>query len=80
MSQVPAQVPTVTIDGVDYEVEKLSPAVRSLLSFYQTWSGELAAARLEVAKLEAALRQLSTEIIATVRGEGAGAEGDAAQG
>ncbi len=64
-----SQVPTVTIDGVEYEVEKLSPAARSLISFYQTWSGELASARLEVAKLEAALRQLSSEIIAVVKSD-----------
>jgi len=63
-------VPTVLIDGTDYEIEKLSPAARTLISFYQTWSNELAVARLEVAKLEAALRQLSTEIISTVKSDG----------
>lgn len=67
MTQQTQAVSTVTIDGNDYEIEKLSPAARALLSFYQTWSNELASARLEVAKLEAALRQLSTEIIATVK-------------
>lgn len=71
MTQQAQAVSTVTIDGVDYEIEKLSPAVRALLGFYQTWSGELAAARLEVAKLEAALRQLSAEIIsASKAGDG----------
>jgi|GEM_PF-1032631 len=64
------KVPTVMIDGTDYEIDKLTPAARTLISFYQTWSNELAVARLEVAKLEAALRQLSTEIISTVKSEG----------
>jgi len=63
------KVPTVMIDGTDYEIDKLTPAARTLISFYQTWSNELAVARLEVAKLEAALRQLSTEIT-TVKSEG----------
>lgn len=61
----------ITIDGVEYEVDKLSQKTRSLLVVHQDWSAELRTQRLDVAKTEAALRDLSREVIAAVKADSA---------
>lgn len=63
------QISKITIDGVEYEVDKLSQKTRSLLVVHQDWSAELRTQRLDVAKTEAALRDLSREIITAVKSD-----------
>lgn len=65
------QLDKITIDGVDYQTELLSTKAKSLLSIHQDWSAELKNQRLAVAKTEAALRDLSREIITVVKSEAA---------
>lgn len=57
----------LTVDGVEYKVEELSDTVKKLLGIYQIWAKELDELRLDVAKHEAALRDLSREISLTVQ-------------
>lgn len=71
--QAPA---TVQINGREYEVATLSDTVKSLLSVYNTWLADrdaavqaLADAKVLVAKNEAALRDLSREIVELVDSE-----------
>lgn len=71
--QAPA---TVQINGREYEVATLSDTVKSLLSVYNTWLADrdaavqaLGEAKVQVAKNEAALRDLSREIVELVDAE-----------
>lgn len=74
---------TITIDGVEHEVAKLGAQVQLLMDIHAEWRKQLADARLEVAKHEAALRNLEAEIADTVKkqsetpAEGAPAANDA---
>ena len=57
---------TLTIDNVEHELANFSPTVQRLVEINTQWRDELAAARLEVAKVEAALRQLEAELTQAV--------------
>lgn len=64
---------TIAINGKDYEVDSLSDTVKTLLNIYSQWSTErdeavkaFNEAKLSVAKHDAALRDLSKEIVETV--------------
>ena len=52
----------IMLDGVEHELEKLGPQVQALVKIHTQWRGDLADARLVVAKNEAALRALEAEI------------------
>lgn len=64
---------TININGKDYVLADLSDSVRSLINVYSTWQNDLAEAqkalteaKLEIAKTEAAMRDLTREIVAAV--------------
>lgn len=66
----PVKTNTININGKEYVVDALSDTVKSLLVVYNQWQQDretavkaLSAAKIEVAKNEAALRDLSTEIV-----------------
>jgi hypothetical protein len=71
MSEATTLPKTVSIDGVEYEVEKLSDRVKRLIAIYGKWTDETAELRLSLAKNEAALRDLTREISETVKTEAA---------
>jgi len=52
----------IRINNVEYEAGDLPQQVLDLLRVYRGWSEDLIEARLEVAKNEAALRDLASEI------------------
>lgn len=63
----------VKINGVDYDRSTLSPNVLRLVEVYNRWAqdredaiAKVNEARLELAKTEAAIRDLSAEIITAV--------------
>lgn len=56
------QEPTVTVNGKTYQVNALPPELRDMLAVYQLWETELATARREVFKTEAAIRALTGEL------------------
>lgn len=58
--------PTITIDDKEYKVEDLTKEQQSLVTIYRKWSEELNESRLEMAKLESALRDLTREITNSV--------------
>ena len=58
---------TITIDGVEHETAALGAQVQLLMEIHAEWRRQLADARLEVAKHEAALRNLEAEIADTVK-------------
>jgi chromosome segregation ATPase len=71
MSETKTQ--SISINGKDYDLATMSDSVKSLISVYNTWQNDLAEAnkafteaKLEIAKTEAALRDLTREIIEAV--------------
>lgn len=60
---------TITIENKQYPVAELSPKVQQLIGIFQRWQAELVEKRLEVAKVEAATRDISREIIETVKAD-----------
>jgi hypothetical protein len=60
---------TITIEDKEYEFDDLTEQQQSLVSIYRQWSKELNDLRLEVAKSESALRDLTREITASIKEE-----------
>lgn len=65
MADTQTAAQTITIGNKTYEVEKLSDRVKRLVSVYQLWAQEAEKQQLEAAKTQAAIRDLTREIIAT---------------
>ncbi|MEM2159640.1 MAG: hypothetical protein QXN55_01645 [Candidatus Nitrosotenuis sp.] len=63
------ELKTLTIDGVEYQIADFSSKVQQLISIHQGWEADANAKRLEVAKVEAALRDLTREILSLVKSE-----------
>lgn len=59
----------ITIDGVEHKVADLGEKSKHLLSIYQMWSQDVANLRIDLAKNEAALRDLTREITFTIKTE-----------
>lgn len=60
---------TITIDDKEYNYDDLTTEQQGLVNIYRTWASELNDLRLEVAKGESALRDLTREITASVNEE-----------
>lgn len=60
---------TIIIDGQEYDLSMFSPVVQRLTQIILVWEKELQEARLETAKLEAALREANREITAVIKKE-----------
>ena len=56
----------LTIENVDYYVDELPAEIQGLIKIYDAWHEDLAKARVEVFKIEAAIKGLSLEIEARV--------------
>jgi hypothetical protein len=65
MADAQTGVQTITIGNKTYEVDKLTDRVKRLVSVYQLWAQEAEKQQLEAAKTQAAIRDLTREIIAT---------------
>lgn len=52
----------VTIDGVDYDFDKLTKPQQDLISVWSAFNQDLLEARVEVFKLEAAIRDITRTI------------------
>jgi hypothetical protein len=63
------QAQTITIDGVQHELAKFSTEVQKLVGIHQNWEHKVVEARLEVARSEAAVRDLARELIAKIQAE-----------
>lgn len=55
-------IQTLSIRGKDYTVSDLGPDIQNLLDLFGKWEAELKQSKVEVFKLEAALKGLSAEI------------------
>ena len=59
----------INVDDVPYAVSDMSDAVKSLVEFYNDWRIEEAEIKADLLKLQSAQRDLSREIITTIRRE-----------
>jgi hypothetical protein len=53
---------TLTLGEKEYDTERLPDEIQHLITVYSKWQEELAAQRVEMFKLEAALKSVSLEI------------------
>jgi len=58
---------TITIDGVEHKVEELGVKLKKLLEIHTAWRWTAEDQRLELARTEAALRSLESEIATSVK-------------
>jgi hypothetical protein len=63
------QVQTITIDGQSYDLTKLSPDVHRLLNARGTWIAEQEKIRLELAKTEFAVAEITRQLIIKIKAE-----------
>jgi hypothetical protein len=61
------QIKTITVDGVEHALDSFGPEVKQLVAIHQKWEKELVDARLQVALVEAALRDLNKELTAKIQ-------------
>lgn len=60
-------IKTITVDGVEHPIESFPEEVRRLVGIHQVWEGKLVDARLEVAMIESALRDLNKELTVKIK-------------
>lgn len=65
---------TINIGEKSYDVELLSQRVKRLIAVYQVWSADAEKQQVELAKTQAALRDLTREIITAQQEDEAAAE------
>jgi len=59
----------INVDDVPHAVSDMSPEVKRLVDFYNDWRTEEAQLKGDTLKVQAAMRDLSREIITTIRRE-----------
>lgn len=60
---------TMTIDGVQYEIEQFSQAVQQAVGIYNAFQADLQKQQLEVLKTQSALQNIGAQIVAAVKKE-----------
>lgn len=63
------EIKVLTVDGTTYVVSDLSQNVQRLVQIYNHWRQQQVDARLELSKIDAALRSLSNEIVLAMQKE-----------
>jgi hypothetical protein len=56
------KIKTITVDGVEHDLAGFSPEVQQLVAIHQRWEVKKVEAKLELAMIEAALRDLTAEL------------------
>lgn len=56
------QTPVLSLNGKNYPIDELPADIQNLLDIYGIWENELKMAKVEVFKLEAAIKGVSFEI------------------
>lgn len=69
MAELEQAQQSIVVDGVAHELSKFSTEVHKLVSIHQAWDQKVAEARLSVAHTEAAVRDLSRELLAKIKTE-----------
>jgi hypothetical protein len=56
------QIKTITVDGVEHDLASFPQEVQQLVAIHQRWEVKKVEAKLELAMVEAALRDLTKEL------------------
>jgi hypothetical protein len=64
-----ADILKLTFDGKEYDVDQFSEEVKNLVFIFNQWQADLIKDRLAVAKGEAAMRSINTELTEKVAKE-----------
>jgi len=59
----------INVDNVPHAVQDMSTEVKRLVEFYNDWRSEEATAKSDLLKVQAAMRDLTREIVATIKQE-----------
>jgi type I site-specific restriction endonuclease len=59
----------INVDDVPHAVSDMSPDVKRLVEFYNDWRNEENQVKSEILKVQASMRDLSREIVATIKKE-----------
>ena len=62
-------IKVVNVDGTPYQVSDMSEIVQELVIYYNQWRKEEFEAKSELFKLQAAMRDMSREIVGTIKKE-----------
>ena len=73
------EIKVINVDNVPYDVTSCSTQVQALVEYYNEWRQKEFDLKREVVMIEAAQRELSREIIETIRREQEDKEDDVAQ-
>jgi len=63
------ELKTLTIDGVEHELAGFSERVQRLVGVHQRWEKEQVEQQLDLAKTQAAVRDLARELIGVIKEE-----------
>lgn len=62
-----SQIKTITVDGTEHDLTTFPPEVQKLVAIHQNWEGKLVEKRLEMAMIEAAVRDLTRELTGKIK-------------
>lgn len=61
------QIKTITVDGIEHQLDIFPKEVQQLVSIHQQWEAKLIDRRLDLALVEAAIRDLTRELSAKIK-------------
>jgi hypothetical protein len=70
-------IKVLTFEGQSYDIAQMSESVQRLVDIYNDWRQQETDARIEMLKTQAALRDITREIIGAIKTETEGAKEEA---
>lgn len=61
------QIKTITVDGTEHQLTTFSDEIQKLVAIHQQWEGKLVERRLDLALVEAGIRDLTRELSAKIK-------------
>lgn len=61
------QAQTITVDNVQHDLSSFPVEIQKLVSIHQNWEGKLIEKRMEMAMVEAAVRDLTRELSGKIK-------------
>ena len=69
MTEKTVEPQIITVDDVQYDLADFSEGVQRLVAIHKVWEAKVPEAKLEVARAEAAVRDLTRELIDLIKVE-----------
>jgi hypothetical protein len=61
------QVKTITVDGTEYQLDSFPKEIQQLVGIHQRWEAKLVDSRLDLALVEAGIRDLTRELSGKIK-------------